>query len=143
MLLIQLSKTSRLQVDLSRLKVILVVTVPAFFLLASADYFGDATSRCGYDNLPCLLSAEGNGKHKSPSSGNSIEPMVQRWSRRVNFQSGTQLFAGPLALAQTRSIHPEQAILSFLPSSPSPELANTWQFLCRAALEPRAPSLVS
>ncbi len=127
---------------MSRVKVILVVVMPTLFLLVSADCIADPTTGCGCDNLRCLFSAEGGGKHKSPSPDNSFASTVQRWSRRVNVQPGTDGFGAPVALAQT-PFRPEQPILSFVPPFTSLELIQSWQFLWRTALELRAPSLVS
>lgn len=127
---------------MSRVRVILVVVMPALFVLVSADCIGDSTTGCGCDNLRCLFSADGGGKHKSPSADGSFASTVQRWSRRVNVQPGTDEFGTPVALAQPR-IQAEQAISSFVPPLTSLELIQSWQFLWRTALEPRAPSSVS
>ncbi len=127
---------------MSRVKVILVVVMPALFLLVSADCFGDPTTGCGCGNFRCLFSANGGDKRESPPADNSFAPTVQRWSRRVNVQPGTDEFGAPVALAQTR-IQAEQAIFSVVPPLTSLELIQSWQFLWRTALEPRAPSLVS
>lgn len=127
---------------MSRVKVILVVVMPALFLLVSADCFGAPPTNCGCDNVRCLLSAQGSGKHKSPSADNSFDSTVQRWGRRVNAQPGTDGFGAPVALAQT-PIRPQQPIPSFIPPLAGLELIQSWQFLWRTASEPRAPSLVS
>lgn len=127
---------------MSRVKVIVVAVLPALFLLVSADCFGDPTTGCGCGNFRCLFSAEGGGKHESPWADNSFTSTVQRWSRRVNVQPGPDEFGAPVALAQPR-IQPEQAISSVVPPLTSLELIQSWQFLWRTALEPRAPSLVS
>jgi hypothetical protein len=127
---------------MSRVKVNLVVVMPALFLLISADCFGDPTTGCGCGNFRCLLSAEGGGKHKSSSPDSSFAPTGQRWSRRMNVQPGTDGFGPTVALAQT-PIRPDQTISSFVPPLASLELIQSWQFLWRTALEPRAPSLAS
>ncbi len=127
---------------MSRVKVILVVVMPALFLLVSADCFGDPTTGCGCDSIRCLCSAEGGGKHKAPSADNSFASTVQRWSRRVNVQPGTDEFGAPVAPDQTPT-RPELTTSSYVPPLTSLELIQSWQFLWRTALEPRAPSLVS
>ncbi len=111
-------------------------------MLVSADCFGDATSSCRGNNFCCLFSAQGTGKHNSPTVDNSFDSTVQRWPRRVNVQPGTDGFGVPVALAQTPN-RPEQTISSFVPLPASLERIQCWQFLWRTALEPRAPSLVS
>jgi len=127
---------------MSRVKVILVVVMPALFLLVSADCFDEPAAGCGCDNLRCLFSAGGGGKHKLPSPESSLAPPVQRWSRRGQAQPGIDEFGAPVILAQT-PIRPEPTISSFGPPLASRELIQSWQFLWRTALEPRAPSLVS
>ena len=142
MLLIERSNTGRVQLKMSRVKVILVGVMPALFMLVSTECFGDSTSSCHRDNFCCLFSPGGSGKHKSPSADNSFDSTVQRWTRRVNVQPGADGFGRSVALAQT-PIRPEQTISSFVPLPASLERIQSWQFLWRTALEPRAPSLVS
>lgn len=140
--LIERSNTSRVQLKMSRVKAILVVVVPALFLLVDVDCFGELTTRCGGNNLRCLLSSKGSGEHRSASADNSFDSTVHRWSRRVNVQPGTDGFGAPVSLAQL-TIRPEQTISSFIPLPASRERIQSWQFFWRTALEPRAPSLVS
>lgn len=140
--LIERSNTHSVQLKMSRVKVILVAVMPALFMLVAADSFGDATNSCRGNTFCCLSSAEGSGKHKSPPADNSFDSTVQRWSRRVNVQTGTDGFGTPVVLAQT-AIRPEQAISSFVPLPGSLERLQSWQFLWRTALDPRAPSLAS
>ncbi len=140
MLLIERSNTSCVQLKMSRVKVILVVVMPALFVLVSVDCFGAPTTGGGCDSLGCLLSAQASSKNKSaPSAAAST---VQRWSRRVNIQPGTDEFGAPVALDQTPT-RPELTTSSHVPPLTSLELIQSWQFLWRTALEPRAPSLVS
>jgi hypothetical protein len=140
--LIERSNTSRVQLKMSRVRVILVLVMPALLLLVSTDCFGDPATGCGCGDLRCFFSAEGGGKQKSSSPDSSCTPTVQRWCRRVNVQPGSDVSGGPVALAQT-PIQSEQAISTFVPPLTSLELIQAWQFLWRTALEPRAPSLVS
>ncbi len=142
LLLIERWNISRVELKMSRVKVILVAVMPALFLLVYADCFGDSRTGCGCDNLRGLFSADGSDKHKSPSADNSFASTVQRSSRRVNVQPGTDGFGAPVALGQT-PIRPKQTIPSFVPLPASPEQIQSWQFFWRTALEPRAPSSVS
>ncbi len=127
---------------MSRVRVIVVVVMPAFFLLVSADCFGDPATGCGCDRPPCLFPAQRSGKNKPSPADNSLGYTFQHSGRRVNVQPGTDGFGAPMALAQT-AIRPEQSIHPFLPLPASLELIQSWQFLWRTAMEPRAPSLVS
>jgi hypothetical protein len=138
-LLIERPTGSRVQLKMSRARVILVTVLPAMFLLVSVDGFGDG---CGGDNFRGFLSPEGGAKQKTPSADTSVQPAMQRWGRRINVQPGIDGFSPP-ALAQRQSAQPGQPIGCFFLSGASLELAKRWQFLWRTALEPRAPSLVS
>jgi len=138
--LIERSNMSHVQLKMSRVKVILVVVMPALFLLVSGDCFGDLTTGRRCNSPRCLLSHE-SGKHKAASADNSFESTLQR-CRRVNVQHGTDGFGAPVFLAQS-TIMPEQTISSFISLPASLERIQSWQFLWRTALEPRAPSLVS
>ena len=142
MLLIERSNTSRVQLKMSRVKVILVAVIPALVMLVSADFFATPTSSWRGDNFCSLFSAQGSGKHKSPTADNSFDSAARCWSRRVNVQRGRDGFGMPVAPAQT-AIRPKQTIRSFVPLPASLERIQSWQFLWRTALEPRAPSLVS
>ncbi len=142
MLLIERSHASRVQLNMSRVKVILVAVMPALFLLVSADCFGAPTAGCGCTNLHCLFLAAGSGKRQSPAADSSFDSTVQRCCRRVSAQPGTDGFGAPVALAPT-PVRPEQTIPSVVPSPAGLELIQSWQFLWRTALEPRAPSSVS
>lgn len=142
MFLIERSNTSRVQLKMSRVKVILVSVMPAFLLLVSADCFGVPTIGCRCDNLRCLFSREGGGNHKSPSTDISFDSAVRRWGRQVSFQPGTDGFGTTVALAQALT-RPGRTIPPFVPLPASLELNQSWQFLWRTASEPRAPSLVS
>jgi len=135
--------TKGVEVKMSRVKVILVAIMPALFLLVSADCFGDSTTRWGCNNFRCLFSADRNGKHKLPLADNSFAQAVHHLVRRTNVQPRTNGFAAPVALAQTPTLQLEQPGLSLGLPDINWELAQSWQFLWRTALEPRAPSLVS
>jgi hypothetical protein len=137
--LISHPNASRVELKMSRVKVILVAVLPAMFLLVSVDSFGDC-SGCG--DFRCLLSAEGGGKHNPPSADTSFDQVVQRCGRRINVQPGADGFS-PADLAQTHTTELDQEIPSSTFPIVSLELAKSWQFLWRTALEPRAPSLVS
>jgi len=140
--LIERPSTGGVELKMSRVKVILVVVMPAFFLLGSADYF-DTPTRCGCDYFRCLLLAEGSGKQSSPSADNSLDRVVHRWGRRISVQSATDGFASPVALPQTHANRLDRRASSADPRTAVTDLSQSWQFLYRAALEPRAPSSAS
>jgi hypothetical protein len=140
--LIERANIGSVQLQMSRIKVILAAVIPALVMLVSWDWIGDSTRSCCGDNFRCLFSAEGNGKHKSSTADHSFDSTARRWSRRVNVQRGTDGFGTPVAPAQTE-IRPEQTISSFVPLPGGRERIQSWQFFWRTALEPRAPSFVS
>ena len=78
--LIERSNTSHVQLKMSRVKVILVVVMPALFLLVSADCFGDLTTGRGCNSLRCLLSSRREPQTQVGSADNSFESTVQRWA---------------------------------------------------------------
>ena len=57
--------------------------------------------------------------------------------------SRTDGFASPVTPTQAQLVQPEQSSLSLVLPNISLELAQSWQFLWRTALEPRAPSFLS
>lgn len=133
---------TRVQLIMGRVKIILGLVLPALFLLVSADSFGVPTTGFGRDNLRRLHCSKGSGEHKAPLADNSFDSTVQRWTRRVNVQPGTDGFGPTATLAQPPS-RPEQTIPSFVSLPASLERTQCWQFLWRTASDARAPSLVS
>ena len=128
---------------MSRMKVIVVVMMPVLLLLVSADFYGDPSTHCRCVNLRRLLSAGGSNKHSSSSADNLFDQAVHRASRRSNLEPRTDGFASTVTPTQTQLPQPEQSSLSLVLPNVSFELAQSWQFLWRTALEPRAPSFVS
>jgi hypothetical protein len=128
---------------MSRLKVILIATVPALFLLVSADCFGDPTIRYGCNGSQCVFSAHASGKHQLPLSDNSVDQVVPHGGRRVNVEPRADGFAPPVAPTQYQTLrHGERGRFRDL-TGISLELSQSWQFLWRTALEPRPPSSAS
>jgi hypothetical protein len=141
--LIEHRHENRVELMMSRARAILVSLIPALLLLASADCFSTPLSPCGGDALCSLRSAGDHAQHNQPPADNSFAQVVQRWSRRLNAPPGCAGFAAPPALTVSPSVLPGLIVARIALPLPNLELAQCWQFHWRAALEPRAPSLVS
>jgi len=126
-----------------RIRVTFIAVMPALFLLASADSFGSSSIRCIRANGHCLFSAQGHGKQKSATAESAFAQNLHRFGRRINGKSGADEFASPTDLAHSPTCAPRPRILARVLSTNIPELTQSWQFLWRTALEPRAPSSVS
>jgi len=120
-----------------------VVVTPALFLLASVDCYGAPDNSCRSDVLRCLFTPGKSEKDKSSSTDSAFDQALRRWSRRINIQPATDGLASPADSVKTHLGRSELTVAFVNVASTRPELASRWQFLCRTALEPRAPSLVS
>ena len=141
--LLERLNASRVKGMMSRAGAIWVSLIPALFLLAAVDCFSNTCSSCGCDELSCLRSANGHSKHNQPPADNSFDQAVRRWNRRLNIQPGSDGFASPAALALSQSALPAPTGHRVNLPLANLELARSWKFRWRTALEPRAPSSVS
>ena len=130
---------NRVELKMSRARIILVAVLPAMFLLVALEGYSD----CGAgDNPPGFFSLAGGGQRGSPASDTSLPQAVRRCARRSHVTPGVQGFSS-LDLAQAPNFQPGPRMPFFVLAYTRLELANGWQFLWRTALDPRAPSLVS
>jgi len=141
--LIERSEASRVEVMMSRVKSILVSVIPALVLLASLDCFTESFSCAGCGAPSYAAPAHGHNNQSPVPGESSLDQAVQRWSRRLNIQPGSEGFSPPVALALWQPAAPELAVRWTELSPANLALAQTWQFHWRAAAEPRAPSSVS
>ena len=126
-----------------RTRVILASLLPALWLIASMDSLSDAVPDMTSVRPDSELCASSHGKDDCSPPFRSLEQSARRWSRRFNVQSGVDGFSLPAVVSQVQVPVPDQFVRFSDLASRSPGLANCWQFLCRTALEPRAPSSVS
>jgi len=128
---------------MNRARTIVVSLIPALLLVGSLNCFGDLV--CGYagDHSGSGLFAGGHGRQHVPTSDNSFDQVVRRWSRRINIQPGSDGFPSPALIAGSQHVFPVQTAGSCDCPRLTWGLAQCWQFRWRTALEPRAPSLVS
>jgi hypothetical protein len=141
--LIERTLANHVQMMMGRARAIFVSLMPALVLLASVDCIGGSFAGGGRSALGCLVSADGCSKQNRPPSDTSFDQVVQRWTRRLNPQSGSDGFAPPAALPSVQPFLPDPAAAWFDLPSANHELARSWQFHWRTASEPRAPSAVS
>src|ERR1051325_3993860 len=128
---------------MDRVKVTLVALLPALWLMASGQYFLDP---CG--NCPAASAADSAYAIQKAENGPSSETgSVDLSTRRANLRIGQQSLRGNFFFVQpiARSQPVDEQFLSELSSNREgpPVLAARWQFDCRAAPEPRAPSSLS
>lgn len=129
--------------QMSRARAILVSLIPALLLAAALDCFSETLSGCGCVGLGCLMAAKARTDgHRRPAA-NLADQAVLRWSRRISFQAGADELASPATLATRQLDRPEQISGPVYFPIASADLAQSWQFRWRTALEPRAPSLAS
>jgi hypothetical protein len=138
--LIERSEASGVKVVMSRPRSILVSVIPALVLLASLDCYSFSSGAWGAPGF--AVPAGGHNQNHAPADS-SFDEAVQRWSRRLSVQVGSQGFSQPVGLAlwQTAAGVPAGRWTN-LPRA-NLALAQSWQFHWRAASEPRAPSSAS
>ena len=126
---------------MSRTRTMLLIVIPALFLLASLDCFSGPVISSGCNLGRCLFSAGGHRQSKSSCADNPFDQTVRRWGRRISVQPRTDGFASTLALVHAHFPPPNLTVYSVCLHRVHSGLP--WQFLWRTASEPRAPSLVS
>lgn len=133
--------------DVKRLKTILVMAVLAFWL--------PATNHCRLELIPGLgfLACCGHSEDEQASDQHQNEcaedlcaqvedGLYKTESSRVVVEAPPAFTLGVLTALLEQTPSPERPSPMRLDASP-PELPKTWQFSCRAAAPPRAPSSVS
>ena len=132
----------RVTAVMNRIRITFVALLPALWLLASGQFLfdssGNGAATTGGCHSQCVL--EG-GKHclSHPPSASDISARGIR--SRVGKHSGKSdlICLEPISC----SAWPRSAIACFTVHTSSPALATGWQFACRAAPNPRAPSFAS
>jgi hypothetical protein len=114
--------------------------LPMLWLAASLVRVTDPINASPTRHSSCIVSAASHCQHDASASWSWFDQAARRSNRRVNVQSGLD---GPSPLADLPRSEVSNldrffafAVCIQLP----PELAHCWQFYCRTALEPRAPS---
>jgi hypothetical protein len=127
-----------------RMRVLFGSLLPALWLLATGHYCFDLRGDCGADGcVTSIVAAHQNPRLPAKANGCLSQQSLRSWIRRPWFHIGPDGLS-PFLFA-TVSVIPgsceADAKLSLLELAPG--LTSSWQFLCRTALEPRAPSRIS
>jgi len=129
--------------DMDRVKVALVSLLPALWLMASGQCFARPCDSCATDNAPDSKFALESGKHCPSKEANSIDLSARRANARIGSHLAKANFFSSEQTTSSRSVD-RRFLTDFSSSREGPRaLATRWQFDCRAASEPRAPSSVS
>ena len=128
-----------------RIKILLALWLLPVFGLVGASY-GSADVPAGGTNdgyRTSISAATGRGQTGSERDFHPAKHAVRSVSRRVGMASGSDgaLHPDPIPAGGFAGLEP--AAVSFRVVAAPPELARRWQFHCRTAAEPRAPSTVS
>ena len=125
---------------MGRAKTILVLVIPALLLVAALGYVADPVCSFGTEGSAVTFSADRQGKQDSSTLPCSFEQIAGLAGRRLNLQSGLELFSVlPSSCPVKAPAHLTHSSSSCLPAS---GLAKDWQFRWRTALEPRAPTSI-
>jgi hypothetical protein len=130
--------------DMDRVKVALVSLLPVLWLMASGQYFADPCGACPTGGAPDSKFALESGKHcPSNEATSSIDLSARRANARIGSHLAKANFFPAEPTTNSRSVD-RRFLTDFSSSREGPRaLATRWQFDCRAASEPRAPSSVS
>jgi hypothetical protein len=128
---------------MDRVKITLAAMLPALWLLASGQCFVDGRGGCGDLRSGETAGVNEGGKHRDSNAQCSSELSARRTSSRIGTQpaKGYHPKLEPISGLQF-SNHWLFAVSNSQAQGPS-ALASRWQFDCRAAPQPRAPSLIS
>jgi hypothetical protein len=123
-------------------KASLVWVLPALWVLISAQGLSAQCSDCAIEPSQHSASSLQSGKRHAPDAIPSRDLSLRRPSNRI-VKSGKNTLYDVAPFLRQGAV--ERATFTiYLPQChPSPALATRWQFDCRAAREPRAPSAVS
>ena len=128
---------------MDRVKVTLASLLPVLWLMASGQSFADPCGGCP-TKAPCSSTvALENGQRCPSNEASSTDVSTWRANARIGSHSskGNPLFVEPTDRSEAVS---RRFLVDFSSFREGPGvLATRWQFDCRVASEPRAPSSVS
>jgi hypothetical protein len=128
---------------MDRVKVTLAALLPALWLMASGQCFADPCAGGATAGARDSKVAFESGKRCPSNEAYSIDLSVRRASARIGSHSakGNFFFTEPTTRSQVAH---SRFLGNFTSVREGPQaLAARWQFDCRAASQPRAPSSVS
>ena len=128
-----------------RIKIMLALLLPVLGL-AGASYGSAVVPADGTSHGYCtaLSVAAGYGNHKAPRDVHpSNQATLRNANRRANLSSGPNGASLPRLFSASGLAELKPASITFRVTTAAPELVRGWQFRCRTASEPRAPSTAS
>jgi len=127
---------------MNRTKLGFVALLPVLWLLASGESLLASCCECGGTGLCDSQSIRDSGNRcpSQPISGSDAAVIAVH--SRVLKHSGNGSLTPCENICQPFSLQ-SNAVARLAPRTNSPNLATSWQFACRAALDPRAPSFAS
>jgi len=127
---------------MNRAKLGFVALLPVLWLLGSGESLLASCEECGVMGSCGSASLLDGGKPcpSQPISGSDAAASTVH--SRVVKHTGKSSLTPCENICRSCSL-PSKAIAHVAPRKSSPDLATTWQFACRAALDPRAPSFAS
>ena len=128
-----------------RARIALTILFPAVWLLAAAQSSSGKTSLHSISPAAAEFSSQlrsGHANSANPFAGadTAFRPGNARLFKHLNKPANSSAHCVPGSIRGEDSAFRNSFFLSLTRSTP---LANRWQFDCRAALDPRAPSLAS
>ena len=126
----------------NRAKFGFVALLPVLWILASGESLLASCDGCNSTGLCDSQSIVDGGKPcpSQPLSGSDAAPSAVH--SRVVKHSGKSSLTPSEDICRTFSLQ-SNAVARPAPRTSPPDLATSWQFTCRAALDPRAPSFAS
>ena len=97
----------------------------------------------GHNGCTSLSAAAGRGDHKAARDVHPSNQALRNPGRRASATSGSYGTQYPIPVPAGELAKREPATVAFRVVTAPPELVRRWQFHCRTAAEPRAPSTVS
>jgi len=132
---------NRVQMTMSRARIIVVSLIPVLLLVSAANCFSCPVSKG--DGRNSLIFSGKQGKQDTATWENSPAQAARRWGRRVNMQPGAEECVSLATSSQSHFLLLDQTVDFDQIGHLTEGLAQCWQFQWRTALPPRAPSSVS
>ena len=136
------SRKRAVKTVMNRVKLSLVALLPAFWLLASGQSLLDPCDICASRGFDVSKSTFEGGKQCPLHSVCSFDTAARPVKSRIGPQVPKGKFMPLEPIARSHAVERTPTLVSAQRESPI-ALATCWQFACRAALDPRAPSSIS
>ena len=127
---------------MNRAKLGFVALLPVVWLLASGESLLASCAECGGTGFCDSQSILGNGKRCPPQPLSGSDAAASGVHSRILKHSGKSSLTPCENICRSSSLQ-SNGVARLTPHANSPNFATSWQFACRAALEPRAPSFAS